>query len=67
MKKIINRVIKGKKGASEITQSIMLAGASIALVILSLFPSLKVFTKTATDLLTDWFEEQAITMFGDSE
>ena len=63
MKKFFKRFIKGKKGASEITQSLMLAGASIALVILSLFPSLKTFTKTATESLTEWFTEKAITMF----
>lgn len=65
MKKEIIRFFKKEKGASEITQSILLAGASIALVILSLFPGLKGFTKTATGLLTDWFEQQAISMFGD--
>ena len=65
MKKIFKRFTKKEKGASEITQSIMLAGASIALVILSLFPNLKIFAKSATDLLTDWFETQATSMFGD--
>lgn len=65
MKKKFLRFCKKEKGASEITQSILLAGASIALVILSLFPSLKTFTKSATGLLTDWFEEQAVSMFGD--
>ena len=65
MKKFIKRFGKKEKGASEITQSIMLAGASIALVILSLFPNLKIFTKSATDLLTDWFETQATSMFGE--
>jgi len=65
MKKFFKRFVKKEKGASEITQSIMLAGASIALVILSLFPNLKVFTRTATNLLTDWFETQATSMFGD--
>lgn len=65
MKKKFIRFFKKEKGASEITQSILLAGASIALVILSLFPGLKTFTKTATDLLTDWFEQQAVSMFGD--
>jgi len=63
MKKVMRRFIKGNKGASEITQSIMLAGASIALVILSLFPNLKTFTSSATDALTGWFTEKAITMF----
>lgn len=63
MKKFFKRFVKKEKGASEITQSILLAGASIALVILSLFPSLKTFTKTTTGLLTDWFEIQAKTMF----
>ena len=65
MKKFFKRFVKKEKGASEITQSIMLAAASIALVILSLFPNLKIFTKSATDLLTDWFEAQASSMFGD--
>lgn len=65
MKKKFLRFFKKEKGASEITQSIMLAGASIALVILSLFPGLKAFTKSATSLLTDWFEQQATSMFGD--
>ena len=65
MKKRFFKFVKGNKGASEITQSILLAGASIALVILSLFPGLKTFTKSATGLLTDWFEEQAISMFGE--
>jgi Flp pilus assembly pilin Flp len=65
MKKKFLRFFKKEKGASEITQSIMLAAASIALVILSLFPGLKIFTKSATDLLTDWFEQQATSMFGD--
>ena len=65
MKKIFRRFVKKERGASEITQSIMLAGASIALVILSLFPNLKIFTKTATDLLTDWFETQATSIFGE--
>ena len=64
MKKMLKKFFKGEKGASEITQSIMLAAASIALVILSLFPNLKIFTVTATDLLTDWFEAQASSMFG---
>lgn len=64
MKKFFKKMFKSEKGASEITQSILLAGASIALVILSLFPNLKVFTKTATGLLTDWFETQASSMFG---
>jgi len=63
MKKFIKRFVKKNKGASEITQSIMLAGASIALVILSLFPGLKTFTTKATDSLTGWFTEKAISMF----
>jgi len=63
MKKFIKKFIKNNKGASEITQSIMLAGASIALVILSLFPNLKTFTSSATNALTGWFTEKAITMF----
>ena len=65
MKKRVLKFIKGNRGASEITQSILLAGASIALVILSLFPNLKTFTNTATGLLTGWFEQQASSMFGD--
>lgn len=65
MKKFFKRFVKKEKGASEITQSIMLAAASIALVILSLFPNLKIFTKSATDLLTNWFESQASSMFGE--
>ena len=65
MKKFFKRFAKKEKGASEITQSIMLAAASIALVILSLFPNLQAFTKSATKLLTEWFEVQASSMFGD--
>ena len=56
MKKKFFRFFKKEKGASEITQAIMLAGASIALVILSLLPGLKGFTTAATGLLTEWFE-----------
>ena len=41
----------------------MLAGASIALVILSLFPNLKTFTSTASGMLSSWFTEKAVTMF----
>ena len=63
MKRFIKKFVKGNKGASEITQSLMLAGAAIALVILSLFPSLKTFTSSATSILTTWFTEKAITMF----
>ena len=63
MRKIIKRFVKKNRGASEITQSLMLAGASIALVILSLFPNLKTFTSTATNMLSTWFTEKAITMF----
>lgn len=63
MKKFIKRFIKKNRGASEITQSIMLAAASIALVILSLFPSLKTFTTSATSTLTEWFTEKAVSMF----
>lgn len=64
MKKKIFGFFKKEKGASEITQAIMLAGASIALVVLSLLPGLKGFTSVATELLTDWFEIQAESMFG---
>ena len=63
MKKFAKKMVKGNRGASEITQSLMLAGASIALVILSLFPNLKTFTSTASGMLSSWFTEKAVTMF----
>lgn len=63
MKDKIKKIIKSNKGASEITQSFLLIGVAIALVLTVFFPSVRdAFEKTSTSLET-WLTDAASEIF----
>ena len=71
MKNFIKRIFKENKGGSEITQSLLLIGVAISLVLTIFFPGLqKVFGGVSDDMNT-WLKNSAKQVFevslGDGE
>ena len=66
MRKLTKRmknVISKEDGVAEILQTLMLAGAGIALVLLVFYPQTSDFFGTAMDSIGDWFENQVANTF----
>jgi len=59
MKKIVSK----EDGVAEILQTLMLAGAGIALVLLVFYPQTSQFFGTAMDSIGDWFTGQVANTF----
>lgn len=63
MKKFIKRMLKGNKGGSEITQSLLLIGVALSLVLTVFFPGIKgVFTNVSTEM-NSWLKNSAKLIF----
>lgn len=68
--KILERVIVMKKcffnekGGAEITQSFLLIGVAIALVLSVFFPNVKKALDVSSEKLSDWMLESASSVFG---
>lgn len=63
MKKIIKRFVKGEKGVAQITETLILAGVSIALVVAVFFPSVKTFMEGAVGDLENWYSTKTEAIF----
>ena len=66
MKKLTERmrkVICREEGVAEILQTLMLAGAGIALVLLVFYPQTSEFFGTAMDSIGEWFTGQVANTF----
>lgn len=63
MKKRIRKFFKENRGASEITQSFLLIGVAISLVLTIFFPSVKKALGSATEGLEGWLTETTSEVF----
>lgn len=71
MREKVKKFLKGNKGASEITQSFLLIGVAIALVLTVFFPTVSKAFKGASSNLETWMTSAAESIFslnpGDGE
>jgi len=63
MKNKIKKFLKNNKGASEITQSFLLIGVAIALVLTVFFPAVSEAFKTTSSNLENWMSTAASSIF----
>ncbi len=63
MKNRIKKFLKENKGASEITQSFLLIGVAIALVLTVFFPSVSKAFKATSNNLESWMTSAASSIF----
>ena len=63
MKKI-RKFLKENKGASEVTQSFLLIGVALALVLTVFFPKVKISFESMAVNLDTWMTSTASTIFG---
>lgn len=63
MKNKIKKFLKENKGASEVTQSFLLIGVAIALVLTVFFPAVSKGFKAASDNLETWMTDAASEIF----
>lgn len=63
MKKSIRKMIKENKGGSEITQSLLLIGVAISLVLTVFFPGIRKVFNGVTDSMNDWLKNSAQQIF----
>lgn len=63
MKNRIKKFLKNNKGASEITQSFLLIGVAIALVLTVFFPAVSKAFKSTSDNLESWMTNAATDIF----
>lgn len=63
MKKQIKKFLKSNIGASEVTQSFLLIGVAIALVLTIFFPAVSKAFKATSDNLSTWMENAASNIF----
>lgn len=63
MKNKIKKFLKGNKGASEVTQSFLLIGVAIALVLTVFFPTVSKAFKSTTNNLETWMSNAASSIF----
>jgi len=56
--------LKNQKGGAEVTQSFLLIGVAIALVLTIFFPNVKNALDTSSEKLSDWMMESASSVFG---
>lgn len=63
MKKVLKRFVKNERGASEVTQSLLLSGVAIVLVLVLFFPTIRDFVGTVSVDLESWYMEKSAEMF----
>lgn len=63
MKSLIRRFFKENKGGSEITQSLLLIGVAISLVLTIFFPGLKKVFGGVSDEMNTWLKNSAKQVF----
>lgn len=63
LRKRMKEVISKEEGVAEILQTLMLAGAGIALVLLVFYPQTSAFFGTAMDSIGDWFTGKVANTF----
>lgn len=63
MKNKIKKFLKGNKGASEVTQSFLLIGVAIALVLTVFFPTVSKAFKNTSNKLETWMSSAAESIF----
>lgn len=63
MKNKIKTFLKGNKGASEVTQSFLLIGVAIALVLTVFFPTVSKAFKNTSNNLETWMSNAATSIF----
>ena len=63
MKNIIKKFFKENKGASEVTQSFLLIGVAIALVLTVFFPAVSKAFKSTSSNLDTWMSNAASNIF----
>jgi len=63
MKNKIKKFLKNNKGASEITQSFLLIGVAIALVLTVFFPAVSKAFKSTSSNLESWMTSAASNVF----
>lgn len=63
MKNNIKKLIKENRGGSEITQSLLLIGVAISLVLTVFFPGLRKVFNGVTDSMNSWLKSSAQQIF----
>ena len=63
MKKFIKKIIRENKGGSEITQSLLLIGVAISLVLTIFFPGLKGIFGDVSTTMNNWLIKSAEQVF----
>lgn len=63
MRKFIKKMFKENKGGSEITQSLLLIGVAISLVLTIFFPGLKGIFGGVTEDMNTWLKSSAQQIF----
>lgn len=63
LKEKMKKISAKEEGVAEILQTLMLAGAGIALVLLVFYPQTSEFFGTAMDSIGDWFTGQVANTF----
>lgn len=63
MRKYIKKMFKENKGGSEITQSLLLIGVAISLVLTIFFPGLKGIFGNVSDDMNKWLKSSAQQIF----
>lgn len=63
MKNNIKKLVKENKGGSEITQSLLLIGVAISLVLTVFFPGLRKVFNGVTDSMNGWLKSSAQQIF----
>lgn len=56
--------LKNQKGGAEVTQSFLLIGVAIALVLTIFFPNVKNALDVSSEKLSDWMMDSASSVFG---
>ena len=63
MKNNIKKLVKENKGGSEITQSLLLIGVAISLVLTVFFPGLRKVFNGVTDSMNSWLKSSSQQIF----
>lgn len=61
---MMKKGIWSEKGGAEVTQSFLLIGVAIALVLSIFFPNVKKALDVSSEKLSDWMMESASSVFG---
>lgn len=63
MRKILKKIFKENKGGSEITQSLLLIGVAISLVLTIFFPGLRGMFNAVSESMNTWLKDAAEQVF----